>query len=268
MKTLAFHILIGLFTCVTGLAQSLTLLKEVSIPISVAVSLDRYSNIYAGDKKGNVFKYDSTGNLLQTFSSPAIANISSVEAWASLQVFVFYRDSQQFSILNRFMVPAAYSTPINQEVIGFARSATLGTQESLWLFDDTDFSIKRYDLTSNRLSLHTPLTLILNEADYQINYMREYQNALFVNDANSGILVFDNLGNYKKKLPFAGLTYINFHENQLYYLKDNTLHFFDIYRLTEKSLSLPGSFTYNFALFSGTRIFLFANHSLLIYQLN
>jgi hypothetical protein len=247
------------------MAQQLSLLKQVSVETPVAVSADRYGNIFIGDTKGNLHKYDSTGILLQTFSSPNIANISSIEAWPSLQVLIFYRDLQQFSILNRFLTPAVLPSSLNQELVGFARAATLGSQENLWLFDDTDLSLKNYNLATKKITSSTPLSLILGDTEYAVNFMREYQNNLYVNDRNTGILVFDNLGNYKKKLPFAELTYFNFFENELYFLKDNTISLFNLYTLSERQIKLPTGTSFKYALFSGSKLFLFTKKTFTIY---
>jgi hypothetical protein len=108
----------------------------------------------------------------------------------------------------------------------------------------------------------------LTSAKYNINYMREYQNMLFVNDANSGILVFDNFGNYKKKLPFSGLSFFGFQDNELYYVSKSGIHFFNLYTLAARSVLLPGNTIPEFVLVFNTRIAIFSKNSLYIYQLN
>lgn len=248
-------------------AQPLTLVKEIKIHTPVAVSTDRYGHIYTGDAQGNVFKFDSSGTQQQVFSAQKAVNIASIEAWQMLQVLVFYRDIQEFILLNRFLTPISDATRIQQEIIGFARAATLASNEALWLFDDTEFSLKKFDLASQRILINTPLSLILNDADYQINFMREYQNLLYVNDKNSGILVFDNLGNYKKKLPFKGLNYFGFRGNELYFLQSGKLHLFNLYTLEERSIDLPPKYTYLFALMAENKIILFTKDYFKVYQL-
>ncbi|QHT68020.1 hypothetical protein GXP67_15905 [Rhodocytophaga rosea] len=265
MRKILLPALIILLTCASTIAQQLTLLKETNIANPVAVSADRYGNIIVGDAKGNVHKYDSTGVLLQTFSSPNTATISSIEAWPSLQILIFYRDIQQFSVLNRFLTPTLLSAPIHQEVAGFARAATLGSQENIWLFDDIELSLKKYNLATRKIDTNTPLSLILGDSEYAVNFMREYQNNLYLNDRNSGILVFDNLGNYKKNLHFADLTYFSFFENELYFTKDNTIYLFNLYTLSERQIKLPVGASYKYSLFAGAKLFLFTHKAMRIY---
>ena len=66
-----------------------------------------------------------------------------------------------------------------------------------------------------------------------------YQNNLYLVDRTTGIFVFDNLGNYKKKLPFVGLSMVGFRGDELYYFSEGALHFFHLYNLTERIVPLP-----------------------------
>jgi hypothetical protein len=247
--------------------QELQLVKQVKINQPVAVSTDRYANIYVADNKGNLHKYDSTGNHMSDYTPARLASISSIEAWPTIQVFVFHRDLQQYTFLNRFLTELNTSAnQLKSEQIGFVRAATPAADESIWLFDDRDFTLKKYNPRFSSLTVQVPLELVLSSAQYAITYMREYQNMLFISDANSGILVFDNFGNYKKKLPFAGISQFGFHNNQLYFLNKNSLTFFDIYTLSTKSVSLPEG-NFGFVLASATQIALFSADSLYIYRI-
>ena len=49
------------------------------------------------------------------------------------------------------------------------------------------------------------LDLMLGNQPHEVIYLKEYQNLLYLVDKNSGIWVFDNLGNFKKKLNYKGV---------------------------------------------------------------
>jgi hypothetical protein len=248
--------------------QQLSLLREIKIKPPVSISTDRHHHIFTGDQQGNVHKYDSTGKLLHVFSPQRIASVSLVEAWPTMQIFLFYRDLQAYTFLNRFLTDNRQSASFHPDNIGFARVATIASDDHIWIFDEVDFSLKKLNPLSQQLSMHVPLGLILASSDYNINYMREYQNMLFLNDTNSGILVFDNFGNYRKKLPFPGLTHFGFHENELYFLEKNTIHFFNLYTLTRRSIPLPANQNFEFVLVFPAQVVLFTRNSIYIYQLN
>ncbi len=90
---------------------------------------------------------------------------------------------------------------------------------------------------------------------------------LYVNDKNSGILVFDNLGNYKKKLPFPQLNFFSFYNDELYFVQQGKLHFINIYTLAQRDLNLPNKQPIQQAVVAGKILFLLSDTSLLIYKL-
>ncbi|MBW8050503.1 MAG: hypothetical protein FVQ77_09220 [Cytophagales bacterium] len=219
-------------------SQSLQLIKTIPVKSPDKVSVDRYNNIFVCDGDGNVNKYDTAGNTKLTYSPQKIGSISLIEAWNSVKIFLFYKDFQEYVMLDRFLAPISiYNFDLSS--IGFARTATLAADNNLWIIDDSDFSLKKHDIQLQTITIETPLDLLLDARDYDINFMREYQNMLFINDYNSGILVFDNLGNYKKKLPFTRLESFGFLNEELYYLEDNKIHLFHLYNFNTRTIQLP-----------------------------
>jgi hypothetical protein len=236
-------------------AQSLQVVRTVPIQKPVQVSLDRNGNIYISDEKGNISKYDSLGTPLTTFSPQKLGVPTMLESWYTLKVFAFYRDFQEFVLLDRFL----NFTPnykFRSDDIGFARMATMAADFNLWVVDDADFSLKKYSPQQQDVLFQTSFDLLLSPQDYDINFMREYQNSLYINDRNSGILVFDNMGNYKKKLPFKGLTQFSFLNDELYYLQDDKIHLFNLYNFKERIIQLPAEVKVRFALINGSHLVL------------
>lgn len=255
-----------LFMAVQSNAQSFTLLKDIRIDKPVAVSVDRSYNVYVATQSG-VHKYSPEGNLLQSFSPATNARVSSIDAWESLQVLVFYRDTQTYTLLNRFLSPqAGFPVQFVSGQTGFVRAATLSTDNQLWLFDETDFSLKKYGVSQSQVVSTIPLELVVHPVELNIAGMRAYQNMLYVNDYNYGLLVFDNMGNYVKKLPFPKLNFFSFLGDELYFVRENTLHFFDLYTLTQREIPLPVSSDVRYVLWTGERLYLFTSQSLKTYQ--
>lgn len=270
-----FLILVSPITSLPLYSQnnSWNLVKSISTSVQ-KVSIDPYFNFYTADKNGNVFKYDSLGNQLLGFSPSKKADVTLLEAWRTLNIFIFYRDLQEYNILDRFLTTSNgnYSfTPegdLIERNIGFARLATLAADNNLWIFDDQDFSIKKYNPVTEQVIIHSSLDLILDPNYYDLTYVREYQNLLFIADKNSGILVFDNLGNYKTKFPFTGVSYFNFIGNQMYFIFNKQLVVYDIYTAKQVIVPLPnpGSKDYIFALAGNNRYYFFTKDCVDIYS--
>jgi hypothetical protein len=251
--------------------DSLVFIKSVPVPAVKNVSIDRYNFIYFADDRGNIYKYDQDASPLLTFSPRKNSEVTLLEAWRNVNILVFYRNYQEFIFLNRFLT----ETPnfiLNEEQqdqdksVGFARLATFTGDNNLWIVDDDDFSLKKLDLTYNKLLIHTPLELVLDRKTYDFNFIREYQNLLFLNDKNSGILIFDNLGNYKSKLEFKGLNYFSFQDNNLYFIEDGHMRLYDIYTGEESKIKLPEGKQFLFALLGDKKAYLFTEKSIEVYE--
>lgn len=219
-------------------AQSLQLISSTPIRQVRAISIDKKNMLYLADNLGDIKRYDISGTQQQVFSPTKIGNISSLEAWTSLRVLVFYEEYQEFLILDRFLnQTSAYSLEPSQ--IGFAKVISLAADNNLWVFDNTDFSLKKYDPINKSNLLITALDLLLDPENHEINFIREYQNILLVNDKNKGILLFDNLGNYKKTLNYPGLNYLGVAGDEICFLNGDRLYFYNIYQDQERFLNLP-----------------------------
>src|SRR5690606_13029589 len=112
---------------------------------------------------------------------------------------------------------------------GTIRAAALASDDSFWLFNETEFALSKLDTRLRKITSNTPLNLILDKDRFDIRMIREYQNMVYLLDFNGCIYLFDNLVNYKKKLPYTGLSYLSFQNNELYFVKENKLHFHDLY---------------------------------------
>lgn len=241
-----------------------------SLPIAspTAISADKSGRAYLLDPKRNLFMLDSLGRPVNTFSPPSRGRITSVEAWNPMKLLLFYEDRQELVLLDRFMRPIAATRLTDLGYMGNVRAATLASDDSFWLFNESDFTLSKLDMRYQQPIVETPLALILDKDRFDVRFIREYQNTVYLLDYNGGIYVFDNLGNYKKKLPFTGVSYIGFKGNELYFVKDKQLHFFDLYLLQKRTIPLPTDKDYLTALVSGTTVYLFTRDQADVYRLS
>lgn len=248
--------LIVAFTVADNSTSSPVPTKEIT-----QAAADRYGNIYICDKQYNITKYSPEGQQEEIYSPQRFAEITSFEAWSSINLLLFYKDYQEYVLLDRFLT-AKGSATFNPDVVGFARVATLSYDNNIWLIDDQDFSLKKYDIKYSALLVNNPLDLVLNPETYDIASLREYQNNLYANDKNSGILVFDNLGNYKKTIPAKGIEKMGFYKEELYYLAGDTIHFHGLYLPTERKEPLPESLAINHVLLTDNAYYFFEKNKM------
>lgn len=191
--------------------------KQFSIPEAQLISIDQNGNLFLTDSKNNLYKYDTTGTLQLNYVPERMGTIHSLEASLTQQIFLFYQDLQQIVWLDRFLRPISQFT-IDFSLIGFARLATPSADFKIWVIDEADFTLKKYDLELNEIIISTPLDLLLNPKSYQIIKMKEYQNRLYILDKNQGLLVFDAIGNYVETIKIPITQNISFKNENLYFI--------------------------------------------------
>jgi len=237
MKAIILTLCLAL--CSQSYGQEGQLLRQVEIKGAVSISQDRNGSIYISDKFGTLNRYSSSGDLELTFSTPTRGAVTLLEAWPTLNVLLFYQDFQSITLLNRFLTPIA-DIDLNGKV-GFARLATFNFESNIWIVDDSDFTLKLWDRQRDQITISTPFNLILNPDNYDITFMREYQNQLFISDRKSGILIFDNLGNYLRTLPYEDVKYFNFSGNEIYFMTEKKLTYYNLYSSEKREVEVAES---------------------------
>ena len=244
-----------------GVTQNLQRIKEVRIQEPVAISMDRNGAIFIAHRGGSISKLSKNGEIELKYSPERNGGVSLLEAWTTLDILVFYEGLQSLTLLNRFLTPI--STTDLSSHIGYARLATFNYESNIWVIDDSDFSLKLLDTSLNRVTINTPLNLILDQENYQLTFIREYQNLLFIGDLNTGVLIFDNLGNYIRTINVDGVTFFSFIENEIYYKIGDELIFKDIYSNVERRIDIFPAVYY---LVSKNELYLFTKDEMAIYS--
>ena len=219
------------------------LVATIKLPNPGPASLDRRGTLYVADADNNLRQFGRDGQSMNTYSPPQPGHVAQVEAWNLTQTLLFYDDRQQLVLLDRFLIPISQIRLADYLPDATIRAATLAPDGRLWLLDESTLTLRTLDPQTGFLPQNTPLDLLIGRARPDFRFLRQYQNNLYLVDHASGIFVFDNLGNYQKKLPFSGLSYVGFRGDELYYYQADGLHLFDLYKLQERRLAWPAGLT-------------------------
>ncbi len=253
----------------TPAAGTWQLTKTLTLPNPGAASLDQRGTLYLADQDNNLRQLTRDGQPLNTYSPAQPGHIAVMEAWNQNSLLVFYDDRQQVLLLDRFLAPLS-EIRLADYFDGTVRTATLAPDGLLWLLDESALTLREFDPQALRVVQSTPLDLIIGHSRPDFRFLRQYQNNVYLVDHTSGIFVFDNLGNYRKKLPFTGLDFITFRGDELVYLAQGQLHFFHLYNLTERTQALPPDLdatTVRQVLLSDQSAYFITAQGLRIYQL-
>lgn len=219
-------------------AQDISLRASVDIPAPDLFASDNTGNIYLTDNRGNLYKYSRLLDNLLVYSPDKPSRITHLDPWMGLRILIFYKDIQEFTLVNRFLdAPANYT--IQSTEIGFVLAAALSFDNKLWVIDQPSMSLYKYDYQNQQVESRRPLDRILKRPLLEILVFREYQNRIYIIDKAGGVYVFDNLGNFlfEKSLPVVNG--VRFLGNELYYYSEGDLVFFDLYTFKKSRESMP-----------------------------
>jgi hypothetical protein len=208
------------------------------LPRANHISITRQGQVLACNPASDLYLFDAYGRKYYHFSPRKPAEIHLLEGWNGLRPFAFYLDLQEFIVLDRFLLGDA-TTPIDPAKTSYARLVAPSQDGNLWIFDEAAFQLKKVDIRTQESLFSTPLDLVLKAKNYDWVFLREYQNLVYLVDRQGYVLQFDQMGNFRKKLPFEKVAWIGFREEEIYAIVGDSLVFFQPYTLQTRKEPLP-----------------------------
>ena len=241
-----FIIIFSLLFILEGRSQQLTKIKEWSSGEITNVSVDRMGNFFFILKKGGIKKYDPDGKVMASLSKrkPTL-----IEPWYHPSIFVYDRASQKYFSYGRFFEDVKeYKLAPELAIEPYLVCPTHDNR--LWILDKADFSLKKVNPVTQEVV--NEFVLGIGSAAPEFTYLREYQNLLFLQQKNFGIWIVNTLGKVITKIEIKNPGNFSFFGQELYYLENNTIRFFDLLTEARHELALEGDL--KFAIVTDERI--------------
>lgn len=208
-------------------------LAEIPLKQLDLVSLDTRDQLYASNTTGDIFLFDQKGKQLNVFSPSRQGRIHQLEASWTVNIFSFSADLQEYRIMDRFLNPIAENSFLLNEIT-LPKASTLGNNEVIWVWDESDLSLKSLDYRRNLILQSQPLNLILDSENLSVTEIREFKNRLFMNVPESGIFIFDNQGNLLQKVNLQLNQRMCFYKERLFWVEGENLK---MYAMATQSFS-------------------------------
>ncbi|MDR7129499.1 hypothetical protein J2X69_001836 [Algoriphagus sp. 4150] len=186
------------------------------------VSFDTQDQLFISNTFGDIYLFNQGGKQLNLFSPSRQGRLSQLEAAWTVNIFSFSADLQEYRILDRFLNPLAEDGSTLSEV-NLAKAATLGNNNVLWVWDESDLSLKSIDYRRNLVIQSQPLNLILNTDHLEVTEIREFKNRLFMNVPDTGIFIFDNQGNLMRKINLKNIPRLCYYREHLFWCDQGKL---------------------------------------------
>lgn len=202
---------------------------EFGNPISVIkldnldlVSLDTRDQIFSSNATGDVYLFNKSGKQLNLFSPTRQARIQQLEASWTVNIFTFSADLQEYRVMDRFLNPIAENSLLLDNII-LPKAATLGNNNVIWVWDESDLSLKSMDYLRKQIIQSQPLNLILASENLRVTEIREFKNRLFMNVPESGVYIFDNQGNLLQKVAIQVEQRMCYYKEHLFWIDGKNL---------------------------------------------
>jgi hypothetical protein len=218
-------------------------------------SVDQLGNFYALLESGTLRKYSPDGKVMAEHSLPSAGSVTLLECWNQLKPFYYLRGSQSYTLMDHHLVSQG-SFELDPSFAVDPLLACPGNNNTIWILDGADLSLKRVNRMINRVEMEISLPSSSFPAQPDLLYLREYQNMLFLLERATGIHVFSILGKPVKHIEAEGLVSFNFMGEELYYLLGDRIQLVDLF--TGETREVPVKAPAASAFVSDERIFLVA----------
>ncbi|MCE7053291.1 hypothetical protein LZF95_01295 [Algoriphagus sp. AGSA1] len=218
-------------------------IAEIRINELDLISFDTKDQLFVSNTSGDIYLFNKEGKQQNLFSPARQGRLDQLEAARTVSVFSFSSDLQEYRVLDRFLNPLAENGFSFSEV-NLAKAATLGNNHVVWVWDESDMTLKSLDYLRGALIQSQPLNLISGSEALDVTEIREFKNRLFMNVPASGVFIFDNQGNLMRKIEVKGIRKLCYYKEHLLWLdgtvlKAISLTSYDILVIFELGTEMP-----------------------------
>lgn len=213
-------------------------LKSIKVEGLDRISVDNRGHIFYSDIKGNVFKLDASGEVVNHYSPSLQGRLIQLDAFSTMIVFLFSADLQQVTLLDSHLAPIQ-TISVQDVGISFVKAAALGNNHVFWIFDEVDWSLKKYDYRRGEILQVQPLMPLMEDDDIEVTEILERGNLVLVHLRDHGLLVFDNQGNFIKRHVAHFNHPLAVYDDQVYFVKDAHVHRLDLFSGEKRMIKIP-----------------------------
>ncbi len=193
----------------------------IKVPLKT-FKIDPFGHIYTIDNKNRLNVYDADLKLLFEYYNNGLGDISYLDITNPRKIILFFSGFQKMVFLDNTLSEIGrlnldFNLPYDIRAMGSSRD------NNIWIYDATDYKLKKIDSNGKVILLSNPIESFLN-INIVPHYIIEYNNEVYLIEEGEGIAVFDNFGNYLSFVPFKGGSSLSFQTNALIYVKEAAIY--------------------------------------------
>ncbi len=221
---------------------SAKLFAQYPLAVEVAVTGDYFTSDNLGNAyviKGNeIFKYLPSGKLFNRYSNLLLGNITSVDATNPLKLLLFYKDFSKIQFLDNQLSESRGVLSLQDLELEQSTLACISFDNGFWVYDQISFSLIRFNQAFKKVQ---EVRNINQNIGYepQPNFLHEWGDWVYLNNPETGILVFDIFGTYFKTIPIKGLNGFQIAGDNILYFNDGKLMSYNLKTIKESEVQVP-----------------------------
>ena len=201
------------------------------------VWVDHLGQIYALLNGNELVKYDMQGNELFKFNNNTQGELTTLDVTNPLTILLYFGDFQTILLLDRTL-NEQFRYDLLSLNIPFVSAVGLSNDNQIWLFDETNFRLKKINNQGRLLAESADLNLVLGQY-IQPKQIQAIGNWVFLNDPKLGIFIFDQFGQYHKTIQDSGLIDIQVFDNFLVGVLPEQMFYYNLLNDQKENITIP-----------------------------
>ena len=240
----------------TAIIQQSFKLEQTLKEDFTAFNVDAIGNIYVTTPTDQLKKFKPDGTQIAVYNDvKRFGKISAIDVHNPLKVLVYYKNYSAIVMLDKLL---SFRNQIELKPLQIfdVNAAATAYDNSIWIYDEQNFKIKKLDDKGLLLLEFADLRTLFDIAPSAEKLIDE-DNQLYLIDQEQGVFVFDYYGAFSRLIPIKDLSDITIEKNYLIGFRDNIMEVVQLKNLTSKKYTLP-------TLAEKTKAFKFINNKLYI----
>jgi hypothetical protein len=232
-------ILVSFFVgSLSAFAQKQELVIVDTIPVAARwIVTDKMQHLFVVKNDHTLLKYDAKGELLYEYNENSLGEISSVDVQNPFFILVYYNDYTTVVILDRTLSEVRRQDLADLN-IDQVQAIGIASDNNIWLFDNNTFTLKKIDAQNHILLESNDLSMLSDDLPTPTQLI-EYQNQIYLNSPENGILVFDQYATYFKTISVQDVAQIQLYEQQIFFVKEHQIQAYELQSFLTQKISLP-----------------------------
>ena len=202
--------------------------------LSYDLEVDKLGDYYIIDQSLEIRKFDSNHKLLYTFSDANNGELTMIDVSNPHKVLVFYIEQQIIMILDNTLSEIG---KINLNNNSYYTAAGRSNDGYIWLYDSFLLRLIKVNNEGKQIEETFPVSSVAPK-DIKDAKIYDKDNYVMIIDVEKGVLMYNNLGLFKKTIPLLNINKPNIVSSNLYYYDNIELKYFNYdLRLNEKYIA-------------------------------